>query len=133
MKNLIFVFVCLLAFNVVAQTVYIEDQITFNDDSNLVLNKSDNTPISGVVETYSVSGQLWKKISYKDGRMEGPAREYYEHGQLYYEVNYQDGKPEGLEKIYHINGQLASQIDYKDGHKLSCNCWDESGNKFPCP
>ena len=87
MKNLIFVFVCLLAFNVVAQTVYIEDQITFNDDSNLVLNKSDNTPISGVVETYSVSGQLWKKISYKDGRMEGPAREYYEHGYFSKTIN----------------------------------------------
>lgn len=133
MKNLILVFACLLAFNVVAQTVYIEDQITFNDDSNLVLDKSDNTPISGVLEIYSESGQLYKKIHYADGKMEGVVREYYEHGQLYYEMHYQDGKPEGLEKIYHINGQLASQIDYKDGLKLLWNCWDESGNEIHCP
>ena len=130
MQRLIFTaLACLFSVSVYGQTVYTKDQITFNDDSNLVLNKSDNTPISGVVEIYS-GGQLAKIEKYKNGKKEGPWKFYNDwNGELYQEVNYKNGKQEGRWIRYNeggpyseeYNGQLSEEYNYKNGKKEGLN------------
>ena len=155
MKNLIFVFACLFSVSVFGQTVYTEDQVYCND-YGLLFEKSNDLPISGIVQDYYESGQLESEGIYKDGIEEGLAKYYYENGQLesegmlygpfeagywtyYYENgqlsqegNYKEGKAEGLYKMYHQNGQLSHEIYYVDFDVDYENCWDESGTEITC-
>ena len=50
------------------QTVYTLDQCIYNNDSTLVLDKSNNLPITGLVRGYFENGVLKYETNYKDGK-----------------------------------------------------------------
>ena len=64
MRNLIFVLAFLISVNVFGQMVYTSDQLTWNNDTTLVLNKSNNLPITGIVNMYFESGELFAESPY---------------------------------------------------------------------
>ena len=109
MKNLIFVLSCLFSFSVAAQTVFSADQVVNNKSHTLLLDKSNNLPITGLVKDYYENSQLEYKMTYKDGKKDGLAKDYYENGQLKSEGTYEDGDEDGLWQCYYENGQLKSE------------------------
>ena len=133
MKNLIFVFACLFSVSVFGQTVYTQDQVVFNNDSTLHLDKSNNLPITGLLKEYHDNGQLSSANNYTNGEKEGLCKWYHENGQLSEEGNYINGLAEGLYKWYHENGQLEFEVNYTNGElEGEVKCYDKSGNEIPC-
>ena len=98
MKNLIFVFACLFSVSVFGQTVYTQDQVVFNNDSTLRLDKSNNLPITGLLKEYHDNGQLSSTNNYTNGELEGLCKWYHENGQLSSKSNYKKGEHFGLFK-----------------------------------
>ncbi len=89
-------------------------------------------------EEYYDNGQLRKKATRKDGKLDGPFEEYYgsgrlrtkgtfkngnldtyedyyENGQLLTKCTYKNGKLDGPYEDYYENGQLLAKCTYKDG------------------
>ena len=133
MKNLIFVFACLFSVSVFGQTVYTQDQVVFNNDSTLRLDKSNNLPITGLFNKYHENGQLSFEGNYTNGELEGLCKSWHENGQLESEGNYTNGEGEGLIKWYHENGQLSIEVNITNGElEGEAKCWDESGNEISC-
>jgi len=64
---------------------------------------------------YYESGQLKAEYNYKNGKLDGFAREYYENGQLQDETPYKNDKKEGIVKTYIENGTLISEVTFKNG------------------
>ena len=77
-------------------------------------DKNNFTEKEGSEFFYYESGQLKAEYNYKNGKLDGFAREYYENGQLIAEGNYSNGKLEGISKMYYESGQLRSENSYKD-------------------
>ena len=145
MKNLIFFVVFLFSFSLYGQTVFSEDQIIYNtDDETIVLDKSNNRPITGVLEGYYESGSLNWKLTYIDGKKDGLTSEYYESKKWWemkswrtffsrftiskrinyipelnilikHEITFKDGKRDDLNTGYYENGNLRYQRTYNDG------------------
>ncbi len=67
---------------------------------------------------YYESGQLERKVNYKDGKREGERLNYWDNGQLRSKSNFKDGRKEGERLIYHKNGQLIKKSIYKDGELI---------------
>ena len=139
MKNLIVVLVFFFSFSLYGQTVFTVDQIIYNtDDETLVLDKSNNLPLTGVLEAYYESGSLKWKRTYIDGKKDGLINEYYESKKWWemkswrtffsrftkrkrinyipelnilinHEITFKDGKRDGLNTGYYENGNLQYQ------------------------
>ena len=90
-----------------SKTINSDDLIISNQDG-LFYEKFTDVPFTG-----NVTGARQGKIS--KGKREGEWLFYYESGQLERKVNYKDGKPEGEQLSYHGNGKLKKTEIYKDG------------------
>lgn len=66
---------------------------------------------------YPETGQVMAEQTFREGLLNGPARQYYPVGvrQLQIEMNYVDGVPEGPYKLYYPNGQLQLEAELKNG------------------
>ena len=64
------------------------------------------------------NGQLWMKVTYKDGKMNSPSVSYHENGQLGSTGTYKDGKMDGPWVHYWDNGQLDYKGSFKDGKEV---------------
>jgi antitoxin component YwqK of YwqJK toxin-antitoxin module len=69
---------------------------------------------------YSITGQLWLKETYKNGKKNGPFVSYYSNGQVWSEGTFKDGERDGLWVSYHDNGTVNDVLTgtYKDGVKV---------------
>ena len=76
------------------------------------LLRSTGQPINGVVCLYN--GNVRIVAPYKDGKIEGIARQYYESGKLKEETFHKNDKAEGIQKIYYESGKLAIERPYKN-------------------
>ena len=77
--------------------------------------KTEADKISGCIEKkYDSSVNIWIETPYKNGKVDGIAKEYYEKGKLARETPYKNGKREGIEKWYYESGNLESEIPHKN-------------------
>jgi hypothetical protein len=115
----------------------------------------NNKIFTGKEVQYEEDGELFKEITFKDGKKDGLYRRW--KGRSYFEGNYKDGELDGLFKRWIIkyedgfedgeqnrrkdgtwksyhkeNGQLKYESNYKDGELISKKCWDEDGNEIDC-
>ena len=92
--------------------------------------KNSNSPYTGKCFEFHENGQKETEMTFKGGKMDGPAVWWYENGQKKSEENYKDGKPDGLLVYWYENGQKQTEINYKDGkpHGIGFN-WYENGQK----
>jgi len=97
------------------QTVYTLDQCIYNNDSTLVLDKSNNLPITGLLKKYNENDQLSSELNYKNGVKEGLWKYYYDNGQIMSEGNYKYGNGAEFLKKYLENGQLSFEGYWKNG------------------
>ena len=88
-------------------------------------------PRDGPYELYQENGQLWVKMTYKDGELDGPIEYYYENGQLLEKMTYKDGERDGPFEHYYENGELMEKGTYKDREK--CGEWVEDGETVTYP
>ena len=117
-----------------SKTINSDDLIISNQDG-LFYEKFTDVPFSGNVTGgpqgkiskgkregewlfYYESGQLERKVNYKDGKREGERLNYWDNGQLRSKSNFKDGRKEGERLIYHKNGQLIKKSIYKDGELI---------------
>jgi antitoxin component YwqK of YwqJK toxin-antitoxin module len=62
---------------------------------------------------------LWKRITYKDGVLNGLFESFHPNGQLEFRKNYKNGKQDGLYELFSENGQLLDRENYKNGREVS--------------
>ena len=86
-------------------------------------------PPDGPYEGYYDNGQLFERVTYKDGVLDGPFERYHDNGQLGSNGIYKEGEWDGPFESYYQNGELRSKRTYKDGEK--CGEWFELGNTVP--
>ena len=61
----------------------------------------------------------------------GLAESFYENGEKKAEINWKDGKRDGLETEWYKNGQKEAEVTYQDGNIISCLVWKPNGEKCP--
>ena len=73
------------------------------------------------------------KVTFKDGKLQGPDEHYHENGQLMWKVTFKDGKEDGRIETYHESGQLIRKGTMKNGEQ--CGEWVVDGETVtydPC-
>ena len=66
---------------------------------------------------YYMNGQIYQKMTYKDGQLDGPWEQFYSSGQVHYEGAFKNGRPEGSLIMYYDNGQVFKKGSFKKGLK----------------
>jgi len=64
-----------------------------------------------------------ERVSYRNGKLDGPWEDFNEDGQLNYRENYKDGELDGLQESFHDNGQLETRGNFIDGKQEGL--WEE--------
>ncbi|MFC2171953.1 toxin-antitoxin system YwqK family antitoxin [Acidobacteriota bacterium] len=84
--------------------------------------------------TYYENGEIETDVQYKDGTVNGWAREYFENGDLHFEATYKDSIPHGIRRAYYENGKLFCLACYYEGEIICKKNWDKEGNEIePLP
>jgi len=81
---------------------------------------------NGQYEIYHENGQIYKTMTYKNGKQDGLFEWYYENGQLEYKRTYKNGKMEGLYVRYNRDGTLSRKCFYVNGKQYECEYASES-------
>jgi antitoxin component YwqK of YwqJK toxin-antitoxin module len=71
----------------------------------------------GVWKDYHCNGNLKTKITYVNGRPDGPASKYYENGKLKEEGIWKISKWVGEYKLFYANGQLHQEFNFNTNGK----------------
>lgn len=112
--NLIYLSLLLLIFSCTQNIDYRENEEYFSETKGILYYKG--SPFTGFTQFYYKNGEFSKRISYKEGKQDGPEEEYYLNGQLFEKWIYEDGdiKPLSTFERYHKNGQLwvKSSLDF---------------------
>jgi antitoxin component YwqK of YwqJK toxin-antitoxin module len=87
---------------------------TLQDRSNFQ-SKNDGGKRHGSRERYHRNGQLWEKLNYANGELDGYAEVYFDNGQVEKKVNYRKGQLTGLNSWYKNDGRISETSDYGDG------------------
>lgn len=102
-------------------------KVSFVDDA--LYDKASKKPLTGTYYKYYDSGELESIVSFKNGRLHGPAEQYFPSGYLQVEEKYKDGKHVGDCKFYFESGRLHFNMPYKNGVKHGLqNVYHKNGN-----
>jgi len=78
------------------------------NNSNIMIVKSTNEPVKGIIY------------------------EFFKNGKIKCELSYIDGKKEGVSKHWYKNGVMSRQELYMAGKLISEKCWDEDEKNILC-
>tara|TARA_B100001540_G_C15634185_1_gene563572 strand:- start:202 stop:855 length:654 start_codon:yes stop_codon:yes gene_type:complete len=151
MKKLMFVLLFTLPLIGFSQNIYNEDDLKFNQDSSLMLLKSNDTPVSGIVkrtckrkgvilkiktncEEYYENG-LWmsSKGYYKNKQISqelqrnGMSIFYYKNGEIEYMGSYKDGLENGAWKYLNKQGDLEKEETWEEGEIITEKGYNKNG------
>ena len=97
-------------------------KVNFNEDKDAEIKNwiayYKGKPFSGIAYTEHAPDQLEFKISFKDGKRNGPYIWYWENGKILENTTYKDGIEDGLSEIYEQNGQLIERDSFNLGFKV---------------
>jgi len=90
------------------------------DDMKLYRGKYENGLSHGVWTLYlfdvkDFSPKIFKKVTYKNGVLDGPLLVYHENGKISKEVHYKDGKKHGLRRSFNEKGNIREYMYFKNG------------------
>ncbi|MBK7381992.1 MAG: toxin-antitoxin system YwqK family antitoxin [Flavobacteriales bacterium] len=74
------------------------------------------TPGVMQLETHYPSGTLSRKMTYRNGEIDGTFQEYHPNGQLMEETTHRVGEVEGTNMEYYPNGKVSEVTPYVDGY-----------------
>lgn len=92
-----------------------QTNIDFNHLPEVIIEKENNEPYTGVVFALYNNENIQYEWSYVDGVPNGKWRYYFYTGKVQYEFTYLDGAKNGLCRAWHFNGKLNFESQYKDG------------------
>ena len=100
------------------------EKLDFRDE--VFFLKNTNTPYSGSIIEYFVTGVISLEGRVLNGKPEGTFKEYRETGTLMSESNFRGGLLNGISISYHKNGDVFFETFYKNGkeHGISRTFWD---------
>ena len=107
--------------------------LSFHSVDTTMLKECENhaDKISGCVEKkYDSSVNIWIETPYKNGKVDGIAKEYYEKGKLASETPYKNEKREGIEKLYDENGNLEGEAPFKNDKAEDIEKWYYENGKL---
>ncbi|MEC9303278.1 MAG: hypothetical protein VYD59_02425 [Bacteroidota bacterium] len=135
-----------------SQNIYNEDDVKFNQDSSLVLLKSNDTPVSGIVKkTCKQKGMIFKirtnceyviknglfissKGYYKNNQISqetqrnGICKFYYKNGVIKYTGNMVEGWYDGVWKYFDKKGVLETEEIWEDGELITEKDYEKNGS-----
>jgi len=89
---------------------------------------SSDEPFTGVVVSKYENGQLKQKVTYKNGKKDGPYKFYYENGMLEVDGVFKDEGRGWVFESYNENGQLEQKGTFRDGKENGIfENYDENG------
>lgn len=77
------------------------------------INYFNSSPI-GIEKVYDKDGTLLEEKEWENGRLNGITKIYYTNGNVKMEITYQVGVREGISKHYYNSGALAWEYNWKD-------------------
>lgn len=72
---------------------------------------------TGIACLYEGSGRILSKVTYKDGKRNGPCLSYNALGTVVKAQNFVDNKIEGVVKVFYPDGKLLMEYNVKDNKK----------------
>ena len=60
----------------------------------ITYHQNMNEPVTGIVESYHVNGNVFMRTNFINGKQEGLEEVFYENGQLWFKGKFVDGKRE---------------------------------------
>jgi antitoxin component YwqK of YwqJK toxin-antitoxin module len=102
---------------------------TSQDRSNFQ-SKNDGGKRHGSRERYHRNGQLWEKLNYANGELDGYAEVYFDNGQLSEKLNYANGELDGYAEFYFDNGEVERKINFKKGQLTGLNSWYKNDGRI---
>ena len=151
MKKLVFVLLFTLPLIGFSQNIYNEDDVKYNQDSSLVLLKSNDTPVSGILKkTCKQKGMIFKirtnceyviknglfissKGYYKNNQISqetqrnGICKFYYKNGVIKYTGNMVEGWEDGIWKYFDKKGNLEREETFKEGIEITRKKYRKNG------
>jgi len=75
--------------------------------------------VHGIRASYYEDGKtVYSKQTYNRGKKQGPAIWYYMSGKVFKRTNFVDGKRDGLTRIYYQDGSLSAEFKAENGNIL---------------
>ena len=78
----------------------------------LIYAVGEDVPFTGLNEDFHPNGNLWFRISIKDGLPDGKAEFWHENGAKKSELHYAKGVIVGLQRKWSEDGELVEEIDH---------------------
>lgn len=94
---------------------YHSNETMFDQNTGIMLLKSTNQPVTGVVFENYTNGQKKYDRSYKGGLLDGVSRLWYENGQLWSEGVLKEDQLHGLVRSWFRDGGLEFERSYEMG------------------
>tara|TARA_B100001287_G_scaffold276854_1_gene290144 strand:- start:10324 stop:10779 length:456 start_codon:yes stop_codon:yes gene_type:complete len=105
-----------------------ETNIDFSRLPDVVIQKKDSLPYSGLVYSKYKNGNIQYEWAYENGVPNGLWKYYFYTGKIQYEFTYVDGDKNGPCRAWYFNGALNFESQYKndqlDGEQIF---WTYSG------
>ena len=102
----------------IAGIVDCNDKLTMDENTNLILAGNDGSPFTGTCETCFSNGLLERRITFIDGKEDGPDTTYFRSGCRQVIRNHMKGAEHGQWLMYYDSvDQLSWEINYLVGDK----------------
>jgi antitoxin component YwqK of YwqJK toxin-antitoxin module len=112
---------CIFLFLLIASSVFTQNRISvdqtnidFNDLPEIIVEKENEKPYTGIVFALYNNGNIQYEWSYLDGIPNGKWKYYFYTGKVQYEFTYLDGEKHGPCRAWHFNGKLNFESQYKN-------------------
>ncbi len=90
-----------------------------------------NGGIDGEFTEYHANGKLMKRVNYRGGSIDGASTEYFSTGQEHIVIPYVDDRKHGEQRIYWEDGKLREQLTWLNGEQQGPHMvYDRSGKKL---
>lgn len=129
MRKVLFILLITIPFIGLSQNIYNEDDVKFNQENTLMLLKSDNTPVTGIVKKIcKQKGMIFNiktncEFVIKNGLFIS-SKGYYKNNQIS-----QETQRNGICKFYYKNGSIRYVGNMKEGmYDGSWKHFDKKGN-----
>lgn len=84
-------------------------------------------PINGRVIQYYANGNVYREMTIRQGKENGPEKEYYENGNLKVELTVKNGVADGKAFAYNEDGKLYMETVWKEGKIFTAKVYDANG------
>ena len=101
----------------ISSAIDTDDAIKSEDDSFTQERHFKDGRLDGPAKNYYKTGGLAAEFTFKNGKLEGDVKHYYEDGQLWAQMHFVDGLLQGEVTEYYEDGKVRKQAFFKDSRQ----------------